>query len=197
MITTNDHAIYRRLLRLRSHGINKLDDHFQIPEQGMTNGVKDPWYYEMQELGFNYRITDIQCALALSQFNKLEKFISRRRELVARYDASFTEFENCRPAQITGRSDSAHHLYVLRIDFNGKGINRAQVIQQLRDRGIASQVHYIAVPAHPFYQKLGFSPDDYPVAKSYYEEALSIPLFFDLTDEQQTGVIEAFREFVG
>lgn len=197
MITTNDEAVYRRLLRLRSHGINKLDDPFELPEQGMTNGVKDPWYYEMQELGFNYRITDIQCALAISQLKKLDSFVARRRELVRQYDARFAGFENCRPAQKSGRSLSAHHLYVLRIDFKGKGINRAEVIQKLREKGIASQVHYIAVPAHPFYQSKGFSPDGYPAAKAYYEQALTIPLFYDLTDVQQDYIVETFRELIG
>ena len=197
MITTNDESIYRKLLRLRSHGINKLNDAFELPEQGMTNGVKDPWYYEMQELGFNYRITDIQCALAISQLKKLDSFTNRRRELVKQYDECFRSFQNCRPAQTSGRDLSAHHLYVLRIDFNGKGINRAQVIQKLRDKGIASQVHYIAVPAHPFYQHRGLSPDDYPAAKAYYEEALTIPLFYDLSDEEQHYIVEVFRELIG
>jgi len=197
MITTNDEDVYRRLLRLRSHGINKLDDPFEIPEQGMTDGVNDPWYYEMQELGFNYRITDIQCALAISQFKKLDLFIARRRELVRQYDESFSTFENCRPAQTQGRDESAHHLYVLRIDFQGKGINRARVIQKLRDKGIASQVHYIAVPAHPYYQSLGFSPEHYPAAKAYYEEALTIPLYYDLTDKEQDYIIKTFRELIG
>jgi perosamine synthetase len=197
MITTNDERIYRKLIRLRSHGINKLDDPFELPEQGMTNGIKDPWYYEMQELGFNYRITDIQCALAISQMKKLDRFIERRRQLVRQYDEYFADFDNCRPIQRQGRDSSAHHLYVLRIDFQGKGINRAQVIQNLRDKGIASQVHYIAVPAQPYYQRLGFSPNDYPAARHYYEQALTIPLFYDLTDEQQRYIVDAFRELIG
>ena len=196
MITTNDESIYRKLLRLRSHGINKLDDPLQLPEQALSEGVQNPWYYEMQELGFHYRITDMQCGLALSQFKKLEKFIARRRALVKRYDVAFAGMRHCRPAQIMGRDQSGHHLYVLRIEFDAIGLSRRQLMQELRSRGIGSQVHYIPVPANPYYRKLGHRPEDFPNAQKYYQEALSIPLFFDLTDEQQQDVISTFKELV-
>lgn len=197
MITTNDETVYRKLLRLRGHGINKLDDPFQLPEQAVTNGKPNPWYYEMQELGFHYRITDIQCGLALSQFKKLDRFVARRCLLAKKYDEAFAGMENCRPAQKTGRDLSGHHLYVLRIDFEKLGKSRGQLMQELRARQIGSQVHYIPLPAQPYYRGLGFSPEDYPDAQAYYQEALSIPLFFDLTDEQQQEVISAIRELVG
>lgn len=196
MVTTNDESTYRKLLRLRSHGINKLDDPFQLPEQAMTSGILNPWYYEMQELGFHYRITDIQCGLALSQFKKLDKFIVRRRALVKKYDEAFAGMHNCRPAQVTGRDLSGHHLYVLRINFESLGINRAQFMGALREQGIVTQVHYIPVPMHPHYRRLGFRPEDYPNAQRYYQEALSIPLFYDLTDKQQEQVISATKELV-
>jgi len=197
MITTNDESIYRKLLRLRSHGINKLDDPLQLPEQATTNGIQNPWYYEMQELGFHYRITDIQCGLALSQFGKLDKFIARRRMLAKKYDEAFAGMRNCRPAQKTGRDLSGHHLYVLRIDFEKLGKSRGQLMQELRARQIGSQVHYIPVPAQPHYRRLGAKPEDCPNAQAYYQQALSIPLFYDLTDEQQLAVIAAFKELVG
>lgn len=197
MITTNDEAIYRKLLRLRSHGINKLDDPFQLPEQAATNGVPNPWYYEMQELGFHYRITDMQCGLALSQFKKLDKFIARRCALAKKYDEAFAGLKNCRPAQKMGRDLSGHHLYVLWIDFEKLGKSRGQLMQELRSRQIGSQVHYIPVPAHPHYRRLGSRPEDYPNAQAYYLQALSIPLFYDLTDEQQLAAITAFKELVG
>lgn len=196
MITTNDAAVYRRLLRLRSHGINKLDDPLQVPEQSGANGVQFPWYYEMQEIGYHYRITDIQCCLALSQLKKLDAFIARRRDLVTRYDAAFAGMRHCRPAQTAGRDRSGHHLYVLRIDFAAAGFSRTEFMQALKARQVGSQVHYIPVPAQPVYRTRGARPEDFPVAQSYYQEALSIPLFFGLTDEQQLHVIHTIRNLL-
>jgi len=151
----------------------------------------------MQELGFHYRITDIQCALALSQFKKLEAFINRRREIVERYDLLFSNLQYCRPAQTSGRAESGHHLYVLRIDFEKIGKNRKQLMEALRKRDIGSQVHYIPVPAHPYYRMLGFLPEEFPNSQKYYQEALSIPVFYDLTEQQQNHVISAIKELVG
>jgi len=197
MITTNDESTYRRLIRLRSHGINKLDDSLQLPNQALSNGELNPWYYEMQELGFHYRITDIQCALALSQLKKLEHFINRRRQLVTQYDAVFKDSKTCSPIQLSGRNLSGHHLYVVRIKFIKIGVARQEIMSRLRSMGIVTQVHYIPVPIHPYYQKLGFHISDYPVANSYYQDALSLPLFYDLTDTQQNQVIRAIKELVG
>lgn len=196
MITTNDERIYRKLLRLRSHGINKLDDPFEVAEQAETDGVRNPWYYEMQELGFHYRITDIQCALALSQFKKLDGFIARRRSLVERYDEAFAGMLNCHPAQVAGRGESGHHLYVLRIDFDSIDMSRGQLMQELKAQGVGSQVHYIPVPAQPYYRKLGHRPEDYPNAQKYYQDALSLPLFYDLSEDQQQHVIATLKMFL-
>jgi perosamine synthetase len=197
MITTNDESVYRRLLRLRSHGINKLDDPFELPEQAFTDGVANPWYHEMQELGFHYRITDIQCTLALSQFQKIDRFIARRRALVKAYDEAFFSLRHCRPGQAAGRDTSGHHLYVLRINFKAAGIRRGDLMRALRARGIGTQVHYIPVPAQPHYRRLGLRPEGFPEASAYYQEALSIPLYYDLTDEQQQSVIAAITEHIG
>jgi perosamine synthetase len=194
MITTNDEAIYRRLLRLRSHGINKLDDPFVHPEQAATDGEANPWYYEMQELGFNFRITDIQCALALSQFAKLERFIERRRHLARRYDEAFAGHPVIEPAQQSGRDRSGHHLYVVRIDFAAAGTSRATVMHALRERGIVTQVHYIPVPMQPYYRALGHEPQRFPAATAYFAQALSLPFYFGLTDEQQARVIASLRD---
>lgn len=197
MITTNDEKIYRELIRLRSHGINKLDDSFQVPEQAFTEGAQNLWYYEMQELGYHYRITDLQAGLALSQFKKLDKFIARRIELVKRYDAAFKGMVNLKPAQPTqDRDNSGHHLYVIRINFDAIALNRNELMHELKKRNIGTQVHYIPVPAQPFYRNLGFKPEDYPSANHFYQEALSIPLFYDLTNEQQDLVISSIKELV-
>jgi perosamine synthetase len=195
MVTTNDEGVYRRLLRLRSHGINKLDDDFLVREECAEDGRQNPWYYEMLELGFHYRITDIQSALALAQLRRLDEFINRRRVLVGQYDAAFADLEHVQPAQ-QGRDLSGHHLYVLRFNFEKIGRSRGDVMRALQTRGIGSQVHYIPVNSHPVYRRLGHLPSDTPEAQRYYREALSIPLFFDLTDEQQKDVVAAVREAV-
>ena len=109
----------------------------------------------------------------------------------------FTVMRNCRPGQTDGRDQSGHHLYVLRINFDKVGLSRGELMRELKARQIGSQVHYIPVPAHPYYRKLGFKPEDYPESHNYYPEALSIPLFYDLTNDQQEYVITAFEELVG
>jgi perosamine synthetase len=197
MITTNDEGVFRSLLRLRSHGINKLDDKFLLPEQAHSAGEPNPWYHEMQQLGFHYRISDVQCALALSQLKKLDRFIARRRQLAATYDAAFAGLEHLRPAQPDGRKLSALHLYVVRINFSAAGISRAALMKELRSRGIGVQVHYIPVPAHPFYRERNFNAENYPEAWSYYQEGLSLPLYYDLTDEQQKYVMANIAGLVG
>ncbi len=196
MIMTNDEVTYRKLIRLRSHGINKLDDPLQVPNQAFTNGELNPWYYEMQELGFHYRITDLQCALALSQFKKIENFIDRRRQLVKQYDEFFLSTDHCRPAQNVGRDQSAHHIYILKINFDSVGLHRGEFMRQLKVRGIGSQVHYIPVPSQPYYQKLGFQIQEYPNAQKYYQQALSIPLFYSLSDVQQEYVVSTIKELL-
>jgi perosamine synthetase len=197
LITTNDEQTYRKLLRLRSHGINKEADTYLLPENAQTDGVPNPWYYEMQELGFHYRITDIQCALGLSQLKKLDAFVARRQALVKRYDAAFAGSHLIRPAQAAGRDHSAHHLYPVRINFAAAGTTRAVFMGELRRRGVVAQVHYIPVTMQPLYQALGCVNADYPQANAYYAEALSLPLYVDLTDAQQDSVIALLLELLG
>lgn len=196
LVTTNDEAIYKRLLRLRSHGINKGDDPMLNPVAAQENGEPNLWYYEMQELGFNYRITDIQSALALSQLGKLEKFLVRRRELALRYDDALGGISMLKPAQSVGRDRSAHHLYPVRIDYGQSGFTRTRLMHRLRERGIGTQVHYIPVYLQPYYRKLGYEPGACPAAEAYYREALSLPLYFNLADIDQDKVVGALTELL-
>lgn len=196
MITTNDIDLYRKLLRFRSHGINKLDDQFQSLDEAFHNGGVNPWYYEMLDLGYNYRITDIQAALALSQFKKLEQFLSRRREIAYRYDAKFKANSYLVPAQLVQREHNAHHLYVVRIKFDQLNISRRDFMNKLIERGIICQVHYIPVHLQPYYRQFGYKRGDYPVAEAYYDEALSLPEFYSLSSEDQLRVIATIEEVI-
>ena len=196
MITTNNYEIYLKLLRLRSHGINKLDDKFVNNNDAFTNKLINPWYYEMQELGFNYRITDIQCALGESQLKKLDKFINRRIELAKRYDNAFHGIKKIKPIHLKYRHQSSHHLYVIRIDFNYYSISRAEFMHMLMEKRILTQVHYLPVTSHPFYQKLGYNTSNYPESNKFYSEALSIPMYYSLTNDEQDKVIKNIKSII-
>jgi perosamine synthetase len=197
MITTNDKALYRDLLRLRSHGINKEDDPYMHPSDAYTGALFNPWYYEMQEIGFNYRITDIQCALGLSQYSKMDRFMARRRELALRYDRILKSVPHVSPTQLAGRASSAHHLYVTHIDFAAAGTTRAAFMHSLRQNNIIAQVHYIPAHMHPYYRQNGHADASYPRAEHHYRHALSLPLYYGLTDEDQDYVIQQIRNLVG
>ena len=196
VVTTNNEDIYRDLLRLRSHGINKNSDPFQFPDNAVSDGIPNPWYYEMQEIGFNYRITDIQCALGLSQLAKVDRFLARRRELALRYDRMLAEVPHVSPTQLASRAASSHHLYVVRIDFERIGCSRAKFMHELRARDIITQVHYIPAHTHPYFRAHGHAEDRFPVSEDYYRQALSLPLYFGLTDEQQEYVVRQVKGLV-
>ena len=193
MVTTNVETVYRKLMRLRSHGINKLDDDFLLTHNANDHTGPNPWYYEMQELGFHYRITDIQSALAVSQMKRLDTFIEHRKALAARYDQAFCNEHFIRPAQAIFKTGSGNHIYTVRIDFEAIGKTRRQVMLALREKGVGTQVHYIPVPMHPLYQRLGHKPADHPQAMSYYSEALTIPLSFSLSFDEQDFVLTTLR----
>ena len=144
----------------------------------------------MQHLGFNYRITDIQCALACSQMDKLDKFLDRRKKLVSQYDNVFNNLKNIKPMQLDGRLQSSHHIYLVSIDFKKIGLTRNKFMQKLAKHGVGSQVHYIPVLTQPYYQDMGYSINNYPNVDDYYQTTLSIPLFYGLSDREQGLVID-------
>lgn len=190
-ITTEDAALYERLTTFRSHGMVREASRLSVPSPG-------PWYYEQHELGYNYRLTDLQCALGLSQLGKLEGFLARRRALAARYDALLEGVAHVRPA---GRgpegAESAWHLYAVLIDFEAAGLSRAEVMGQLRERGIGTQVHYIPVSQQPYYTARGADPAGYPGAQRWYDRTLSLPLYPDLTDADVERVADGLRAVLG
>ena len=196
MITTNDEMIYRKILRLRSHGINKLNDELLNKSQSHTKDIKNPWYYEMQELGFNFRITDIQASLAMSQLSKINNFMRRRSNLASRYDSFFINYSEYFSVQNFNRDLSANHIYVIRLNLSKLKLTRAELMIKLLDQGVGSQVHYLPIPMHPYYSKHGYTMKKFPNSKRYYDECLSIPLYFGLTDAEQQFVISALSKFI-
>jgi len=183
-ITTNNKELYNRLLLLRNHGITKNNS--QLKES--------PWYHEMQKLGYNYRLTDIQASLGISQLKKLDNFVKRRREVVKNYNKAFNNTDWLTIPYEKPDVYSAFHLYVLQIDFDKIGKSRKLVMEELRSKNIGTQVHYIPVHTQPYYQgKFGYKWGDYPKSESYYEKALSIPLYPKMTDGDVTYVISSIR----
>lgn len=182
MIVTNNKSLYDKLILFRSHGITRNEEFLE-----KNDGA---WYYEQLALGYNYRITDIQCALGCSQMNKLEQFIARRKELVDRYNKAFENIEGITiPHQADGCNNS-WHLYVIQVE------HRKDVFDKLRASGIGVNVHYIPVYKHPYYQRHGYAEVCCPNAEKLYEHIISLPLYPKLTDEQQDYVIEQVKLYV-
>ena len=196
VITTNSEEIYRRLLRLRSHGITKLDDTFINRKYAYSGEMPNPWYYELQEIGYHYRFTDIQAALAKSQLKKLNNFVAERAKKVEEYDNAFLEVEEIELIQKNHRKISSHHLYPILIDFNSLSIDRGQFMNILKNKGIGTQVHYIPVHIQPLYSNMGYQSSDYPEAMYYYERCLSIPLYYSLSSQDQKFVIESIKDII-
>ena len=185
MVLTNREDLYEKLIRLRTHGITRNPDLMQEESHGL-------WYYQQLELGFNYRITDIQAALGASQMQRLEEFVARRRVLAARYHELLQDFPILLPWQHPD-TESSWHLYVIRLQLEKINKTHRQVFEELRQAGIGVNLHYIPVHTQPYYQKLGFEWGDFPQSEQYYREAISIPLYAGLTQEDQNRVIESLR----
>ncbi len=198
MIVTNDEDVAAKLRLLRNHGIEKNANRFIDEEQAYpdTDSVAG-WYQEQQLLGFNYRMSDIHAALGLSQLHKLDRFIARRREIVARYDEAFSKPAGIQPLQMSpqARANSALHLYIVTFDFAALHKNRTDLMRRLLERGVGSQVHYLPIYRHPFYrERLGDVAAEFENAESYYASCLSLPLFQDMTDDEVEHVILAVKE---
>ncbi len=189
IVTTNDYELYLQLLRLRSHGITKLNDQFRNPILAQTNGEMNPWYYEMIQLGFNYRMTDFQAILGKSQLARLDRFIEQRRRSVVLYAQLLKDNDQVKAAQNFSVNLSAHHIFPIRIDFANIRQNRRELVETLKNHGIATQVHYIPIPLHPFYANKGFTHSDLPNVMNYYQECLTIPLYPGLKKSQQKWII--------
>lgn len=185
MVVAKRQDLYEKLVLLRSHGITRE----AVQMQGASEG---PWYYQQIDLGYNFRLTDIQAALGVSQMARLEEFISRRHYLANRYHKALAGLPLILPWQHP-ESHSAWHLYVIRLKLHELGRSRREVFDSLRQAGIGVNVHYIPVHLQPYYQAQGFRRGDFPEAERYYAEAISLPLYFGLSEAQQDRVIEALK----
>ena len=181
MALTNDGELYERMCLLRSHGLIRDPD-------AMNNLPDGPWYYEQQELGWNYRMTDIQAALGLSQLDRLEEFVAKRNALAERYDSQLSKLAVERPGRLPS-AYSAFHLYIVRILTDDPAIHRA-VFEDLRKGGIGVNLHYIPVHLQPYYRDLGFAHGDFPQAEAYYQQAITLPLYPNLTTQEQDKVVQ-------
>jgi hypothetical protein len=204
MITTNNEELYRELLELRTHGITRDQDKFQnsielaIGNESTTKSGQYPaWYMEMQSLGYNYRISDINCALGLSQLQRADKGLNRRYQIAARYNEAFKSvpqiidrnFESNTSQEQTG-NPHAHHLYIIEVN------NRLDLYNHLRENNIYTQIHYIPCHLMPYYQGLGWKLGDFPHSEDYYAGCISLPMYPTLTEEEQVYVIETLVSFI-
>lgn len=188
MLLTNRQDLYEKLVLLRSHGITRDADRMTEPSHG-------PWYYQQLELGYNYRMTDLQAALGLSQLSRIDDFIARRNELAARYRKLLAGLPLVLPVVREDRS-SSWHLYVVRLDPARARIGRREAFDRLRAARIGVNLHYIPVHTQPYYASLGFRTGDFPEAERYYAEAISLPMYPGLTESMQDRVADALREIL-
>lgn len=186
MVLTNDAALADKMALLRSHGITR--------DPGlMTHESDGPWYYQQIDLGFNYRMTELQAALGVSQMERLDQYVARRHQLARRYDRLLATLPVTTPWQHAD-SYSGLHLYVIRLQLENTSKTHRQVFESLRELGVGVNLHYIPVYTQPYYAKMGFKPEDFPESQSYYREAISIPMFQTMSDEQQDQVVSAIAE---
>ena len=188
MITTNDSVFYQQLLEFRTHGITRN------PE--LLSRDEGAWYYEQQSLGYNYRLTDLQAALGLSQLKKSDQFLKRRREIANTYQQALAGLKGLILPTLAAAIVSSWHLYIIRLNPKVVKVSRRQIFEELRARKIGVNVHYLPVYAHPYYQSLGYPKGLCPYAEAFYETALTLPLFPAMTEQDVTDVIEAVSEVI-
>ena len=191
MITTNNKEYYERLILFRTHGITKEKDKLLTDDS--------PWYYEMQELGYNYRLTDFQCALGLSQLKKIDGIIQRRREIVKKYNSEFKDISEIKiPENNPFDSNPAWHIYMIQLNLKRLKVGRREIFEALRAENIGVNVHYIPVHLQPYYQKkFGYNLGDFPKAENYYSRAITLPIFPKMTDKDVDDVIKAVKKVIG
>jgi len=182
---TNSSTLAEKMSLFRSHGVTR--DERLI--QGESHGS---WYYQQVELGFNYRMTELQAALGVSQMKRVEKFVSARHSIAVRYNELLADLPLTLPFQLEN-TYSGLHLYVVRLQLNKLSISHSDVFEQLRERGIGVNLHYIPVHTQPYYQNMGFQIGDFPAAEAYYEEAISLPMFHVMTRLQQDEVVSSLK----
>lgn len=186
MALTNDVELANKMALLRSHGITR-------EPSKMTHEADGPWYYQQIELGFNYRMTELQAALGVTQLERLDRYVARRHELARRYDQLLAGLPVTTPWQHPD-SYSGLHLYVIRLQLDKLRTSHRQVFESLREQGIGVNLHYIPVHTQPYYQRMGFGAGDFPQAEAYYREAISLPMFQTMTLEQQDAVVATIEK---
>lgn len=190
MVVTNNKDLYDKLVLYRSHGITR--------EPKLMNKQADgPWYYQQIDLGFNYRMTDMQAALGYSQMQKVDEFVSKRRYLAKRYNELLKNINGIQLTYQNEDTNSSWHLYVVRVDFSKIIKTKNQIFAEMKEKGICLNLHYIPVHTQPYYEKLGFKDGDFPNSEKYYEEAFTLPLYYSLTDEQQDHIVKRLVEVLG
>lgn len=186
MVLTNNEDLYKKLTLYRSHCITR-------DTELMTKASDGPWYYQQIGLGFNYRMTEIQAALGCSQMTKVDKFVAKRRYLADRYNELLKDLPIKLPYQ-NPDTNSSWHLYIVRVDFSKVTKFKQQIFEEMKQKGICLNLHYIPVHTQPYYQNMGFKDGDFPNSEKYYEEAFTLPLYYALTDEQQDYIAQALKE---